>query len=399
MHVGHHYPFGQVLRWTRRDIARHALVAAVVLACYTWLGWCWLAVPWLPIALLGTAVAFVVSFKNNASYDRLWEARRIWGAIVNGSRTWGVMARDFVSDAHATAPVTPSELAEARRTLCHRHFAWLTALRYHLREPRPWESVAQPHNAEYKQRWFRVDEHERPLAQALAAYLAPDEHMRVMASANKATQILALQSDHLATLRRAGWIEDFRHMELQRVLGELFAQQGASERVKNFPYPRQYATLNLWFVHIFVVLIPLGMLQEFEKLGGGADLAPGALQHAGGVDLHHDGKDRREHREPVRGQRQRRAHHGDEPHHRDRPATDARRHGRATGHRCAEQYPPVATRRRGGDAAPSSAVAAPHLVRLLARRSAAFDSSSASGCRAPMVVSTGQRTGWAPRGV
>jgi putative membrane protein len=178
------------------------------------------------------------------------------------------MARDFVSDAHATAPLTPSELAEARRTLYHRHFAWLTALRYQLREPRPWESVAQPHNAEYKQRWFRVDEHERPLAPALAAYLAPDEHMRVMASANKATQILALQSDHLATLRRAGWIEDFRHMELQRVLGELFAQQGASERIKNFPYPRQYATLNLWFVQIFVVLIPLGMLQEFERLGG-----------------------------------------------------------------------------------------------------------------------------------
>ena len=52
------------------------------------------------------------------------------------------------------------------------------------------------------------------------------------------------------------------------MLAELLAQQGASERIKNFPYPRQYATLNLWFVKIFVVLIPLGMLQEFEKLGG-----------------------------------------------------------------------------------------------------------------------------------
>jgi putative membrane protein len=61
MHVGHHYPFGQVLRWTRRDIARHTLVAALVVACYTWLGWRWLAVPWLPIALLGTAVACVLS--------------------------------------------------------------------------------------------------------------------------------------------------------------------------------------------------------------------------------------------------------------------------------------------------------------------------------------------------
>ncbi len=89
-----------------------------------------------------------------------------------------------------------------------------------------------------------------------------------MAAANKAAQILALQSDQVAALRRAGWVDDFRHMELQRVLGELLAQQGASERLKNFPYPRQYATLNLWFVQLFVLLIPLGMLQEFDKLGG-----------------------------------------------------------------------------------------------------------------------------------
>jgi putative membrane protein len=69
----------------------------------------------LPIALLGTAVAFVVGFKNNASYDRLWEARRVWGAIVNASRTWGLMARDYVSDRHATSPTTPADIAEARR--------------------------------------------------------------------------------------------------------------------------------------------------------------------------------------------------------------------------------------------------------------------------------------------
>ncbi len=85
---------------------------------------------WLPIALLGTAVAFIVSFKNNASYDRLWEARRVWGGIVNASRTWGLMARDFVTDLHAAEPASPGELAAARRTLCPRHIAWLTALRY-----------------------------------------------------------------------------------------------------------------------------------------------------------------------------------------------------------------------------------------------------------------------------
>jgi putative membrane protein len=57
-------------------------------------------------------------------------------------------------------------------------------------------------------------------------------------------------------------------MELQRVIADLLSQQGASERIKNFPYPRQYATMNLWFVKAFVVLVPFGMLQEFGRMGG-----------------------------------------------------------------------------------------------------------------------------------
>lgn len=63
-------------------------------------------------------------------------------------------------------------------------------------------------------------------------------------------------------------IDDFRHMELEKLLVEFYTQQGASERIKNFPYPRQYATLNKWFIKVFIVLLPFGMLQEFQKLGG-----------------------------------------------------------------------------------------------------------------------------------
>ena len=44
-------------------------------------------IPWLPVSVVGTAVAFYVGFKNNQAYDRLWEARKIWGGIVNDSRS------------------------------------------------------------------------------------------------------------------------------------------------------------------------------------------------------------------------------------------------------------------------------------------------------------------------
>jgi ion channel-forming bestrophin family protein len=123
------------------------------------------------------------------------------------------------------------------------------------------------YNAEYKNKFFRVEEHDNSLAEAIKPYLSAQEYEKVMAKTNKAVQVLALQSEDLKKLLQEGFIEDFRHMELEKLLVEFYNQQGASERIKNFPYPRQYATLNMWFIKIFVVLIPFGMLAEFQKLG------------------------------------------------------------------------------------------------------------------------------------
>lgn len=268
MHSGKHYSFKEVLFWTRRDVYFLLIISTIPTVCYELLGWKWLSIPWLPVALLGTAVAFVVGFKNNASYDRMWEARRVWGAIVNASRVWAIMVKDFITDKHAHTPITKEELKTIHRQLYHRHFAWLTALRYQLREARTWEAIYKKHNQEYKARWFKVDEHENKLESALKSYLTEKEYHHALSKTNRAAQIIALQSQHLKELLDKGLIEDFRHMELEKILAELLNQQGASERIKNFPYPRQYATLNLWFIKIFILLVPFGMLQEFEKMGG-----------------------------------------------------------------------------------------------------------------------------------
>ena len=112
-----------------------------------------------------------------------------------------------------------------------------------------------------------MEEQDNKISDAIQPYLSQEEYQMVMTSSNKAAQILALQSAHLQKLLSAGLIEDFRHMELEKLLVELYNQQGGSERIKNFPYPRQYASLNLWFIKIFVALIPFGMIQEFVKLG------------------------------------------------------------------------------------------------------------------------------------
>ncbi|MBX7225823.1 MAG: hypothetical protein K1X55_07315 [Chitinophagales bacterium] len=267
MHVGKNYTFKEVILWTRRDILLLLTISAIPTILYQIFHWKWISLPWLPIALLGTAVAFVVGFKNNASYDRLWEARRIWGAITNFSRSWGMMVRDYVTNHHALNPLSPDELKDIHLVLIRRHFAWLTALRYQLRENKSWEAINLAHNKEYRNQWFRVEEHDNKLSDAIQPYLSHEEYQMVITSSNKAAQILALQSAHLQKLLSDGFIEDFRHMELEKLLVEFYNQQGGSERIKNFPYPRQYASLNLWFIKIFVALIPFGMIQEFVKLG------------------------------------------------------------------------------------------------------------------------------------
>lgn len=268
MHAGKHYTFKEVVLWTRRDIYFLILISAVPTFCFQVLGWTWLSIPWLPIALLGTAVAFVVGFKNNASYDRLWEARKAWGAIVNASRGWGIMVKDYISNKHASVKLSENELRDLQLNFTRRHFAWLTALRFQLREARTWEAIYKKHNQEYKDKWFKVHEHNAKLEHELAKYLSDEELQDVMGKTNKAAYIIALQSEELKSLLEKGYIEDFRHMEMEKILVEFLNQQGACERIKNFPYPRQYATLNLYFIRIFVALVPLGMLQEFEKLGG-----------------------------------------------------------------------------------------------------------------------------------
>ncbi len=269
MHIGKGYTFKEVINWTRRDIIQLLIIAAIPTTLYVQFHWKWLQLPWLPIALIGTAVAFVVGFKNNATYDRLWEARRIWGSITNFSRSWGIMVRDYITNQHTKNPLTNEGLKNIHLELCNRHFAWLTALRFQLRENKPWEAINLKHNKEYKNKYFTVEEHNTELKEVLKLYLSASEYQHVMNKTNKAAYILALQSEQLKRLLEQGLIEDFRHMELEKIVVELYNQQGASERIKGFPYPRHFASLNSWYIKIFACLMPFGMLADFEKLGDG----------------------------------------------------------------------------------------------------------------------------------
>lgn len=256
MHIGNHYKFLEFILWTRRDIYKLILIAAAPTAAFKLLGFTWLAIPWVPVALMGTAAAFIVGFKNTQTYNRLWEARQIWGSIVNTSRALAVMVVNFI-EVDATQ----------HKKIIYRHFAWLTALRHQLRKTQPWENMVKPHNSEYR-KLYSIPEWENLLDDELALYLEPTELKNILRTKNRATQLNANQARLFKSLRVKKKISEYQYVELMRRLADLYEHQGRAERIKNFPYPRQFSSMNRIFIWVFVLFLPFGLLAEFEKLGG-----------------------------------------------------------------------------------------------------------------------------------
>ena len=229
-------------------------------------------IPWVPVSVIGTAVAFYVGFKNNQSYDRMWEARKIWGGIVNDSRSWGMMVDGFVTNQFTDEPVTEEELHAVKQRLIYRHIAWLYAHRSQLLVATSWEHISQGghlgRTAERYQKYFGIGLVDDEVTRTeLKQFLPADEHDRLISNVNTATQIINQQSRDLRDLRQRGLIEDFRHMEMENLLVNFYTLQGKNERIKKFPLPRQYANMSRYFVAIFIMILPFTMVPALIDIG------------------------------------------------------------------------------------------------------------------------------------
>jgi ion channel-forming bestrophin family protein len=257
MHTGRSYKIWEFLDWTRRELYILIVLGVLPVLAYQIGNLKWLGIPWTVVAMLGTATAFIVGFKNLQTYNRAWEARQIWGDIVSSSRAWGTMCRDFLNN------------PDKSRELIYRHLAWLTALRHQMRESRAWESTSRS-NVEYR-KFYSIPERETALESELVKYVPHAEAQRILATSNKATQIMGLQSKALKELFANQEIVVLQFVDMQRAVKDLFLQQGRSERIKDFPYPRQFATINSLFVKLFCLLLPFGLLREFDELNASVE--------------------------------------------------------------------------------------------------------------------------------
>ncbi|HMQ47487.1 MAG TPA: bestrophin family ion channel [Saprospiraceae bacterium] len=263
--------FGSLIKWTGHHIVWLLALSGTITALYHF-NVIAFSIPWLPVSVIGTAVAFYVGFKNNQAYDRMWEARKIWGGIVNDSRTWGMMVDGYVTNQFRANKASEREIQQVKKRLIYRHIAWLYAHRSQLLVATPWEHISQgghtARTAKYYQEKFGVGLLDDEITRAeLKSFLPENEYDRLVGHVNTAAQIINEQSRDLTLLRAQDLLDDFRQTQMVDVLRSFYELQGKNERIKKFPLPRQYANMSRYFVGIFIMLLPFSMIPELVKLG------------------------------------------------------------------------------------------------------------------------------------
>jgi len=235
------------LSW--KNLIVYTLWSLLVFSLYHFLGWHTIDIPYEPLALIGIAVAFYTGFKNSQSYDRFWEARKIWGGIVNYSRTFSNQVIHLVEDD-----------SDTKKELIYRHLAWINALRLQLREK---NSFSQRNKKVFSPIFNKKAKEDIDFS-ILETYITKQEMKNLELRKNRATHLIKNQTSQIKKLLKENKISEFDNIIFHRTLEELYNLQGKSERIKNTPFPRQYASVSIVFKWIFIVLLPLGLLNIYE---------------------------------------------------------------------------------------------------------------------------------------
>lgn len=189
----------------------------------------------IPIAvptILGTVISLLLAFKSNQAYDRWWEARTLWGAIVNDTRTLTRQLLTFVDN-----PYGASEEKAFCERLAKRQIAWCYSLSCHLRKH---DSV-----------------------KGLERLLTPEDMEHIKRYDNVPLALLELQGMDLRNAFKLGWINEMQQVEIDKTLTRFSNSMGGCERIKNTVFPATYSAYIHFSVLLFVLLLPFGLIEFF----------------------------------------------------------------------------------------------------------------------------------------
>jgi putative membrane protein len=200
------------------------------------------ALPNFPMGLLITAMSIFLAFQVNQSYDRWWEARNLWGRLVNTSRTLGRQATTLLGEGRVAALADADARRSAQRDVVYRHIAYVHALRLSLR-------------------FGPLDEDDWRF---LGGYLDEAEIGGLRRAANVPAQLVQNQGRKLAGLLGTDFAEQQILLALDATLTQLCDIQGGCERIKRQSFPDRFSFHTRAFVWLLAMLLPFHLFQNVE---------------------------------------------------------------------------------------------------------------------------------------
>jgi putative membrane protein len=223
---------------------RHETGITLTVATITWLLHKFdaieIALPYNIAGILGSALAIFIAFRNQTAYGRWWEARTIWGGIINNSR---IFARQIIVNADNALGTgkAGSEVVEAyKKEMVYRQIAFAHALRLHLRRQNNWEELQH--------------------------LLSEEEYNALQKAQNKPNMLLHRQGVRIKEAMRNQILEVNDNLTMEPNLATFNNWQGACERIKNTPLPRNYHYFTRLFLFTFIFILPFSLISDLNKM-------------------------------------------------------------------------------------------------------------------------------------
>jgi putative membrane protein len=194
-------------------------------------------IPDVTLSLLGAVLGILLAFRTNSAYARWWEARQLWGRLVNNSRS---LARQAITFTHYVDEEQHSKAGRFARNLISSQIAYVHALRCALRNQEPWADIADR--------------------------LGHDAAEALRKQKNVPAALLQSMGLSVSAAAGAGLITEWRWQRMDATLSELTDIQGGCERIKNTPLPRQYDYYPELFLQAYCLLVPTVLVQELGWL-------------------------------------------------------------------------------------------------------------------------------------
>jgi putative membrane protein len=201
------------------------VVSVATISYITFLGEYLLLSP-VMITVLGTAISFFIGFINAQAYGRWWESRKIWGALVNDSRSFCRMALTFMEKDGDS----DDEFIAFKKHLLYRHLAFLILLRDRLRDQNTGEELK---------------------------YLNEQDKKELENQSHKANVILTLQGKDLNTAEKSKYLDVIRMAQINEMFNRFSDSMGKSERIKLTVFPVYYSTLISLSIWLYMLIFPM----------------------------------------------------------------------------------------------------------------------------------------------